>query len=198
MAVNIRNLAGVDLDQIFAARISAPVKPACNIRGPDGVDLVWRYEPYAGVAQASPTNIRGYDAQDLNQWFTTSAEQFNSANYSVNSFRPSGIAESSLTIQSDGSVVRQGTSTTYGSWRTPTQAGIGSGFEVIFTNAVGLSSNSAPVWTSLSSGQAVVLANSVLNTERNGSATYTIRRVGSGSIVSTGNINLNATVGLPP
>lgn len=80
---SFRNPAGVDLDLIFASRVSAKAANV-NFRNTDSVDISNRYEKANAVAPAATTNLRGPDGRDLNLWFTTSATTALSVNVSSN------------------------------------------------------------------------------------------------------------------
>lgn len=67
---NIYN--GVDLDSIFATRVTAPTS-AVGFRNADGQDLSLRYEKANAAPPTSNVGYRGPDGRDLSLWFTTDA-----------------------------------------------------------------------------------------------------------------------------
>lgn len=67
---NIYN--GVDLDSIFATRVTAPTS-AVGFRNADGQDLSLRYEKANTAPPTSNVGYRGPDGRDLSLWFTTDA-----------------------------------------------------------------------------------------------------------------------------
>ena len=67
---NIYN--GVDLDSIFASRVTAPTS-AVGFRNADGQDLSLRYEKANAAPPTSNVGYRGPDGRDLSLWFTTDA-----------------------------------------------------------------------------------------------------------------------------
>lgn len=69
---SFRNPAGVDLDLIFASRVTSATS-AVKFRNTDSVDISQRYEKANAQSPAASTNMRGPDGRDLNLWFTTNA-----------------------------------------------------------------------------------------------------------------------------
>lgn len=79
---SFRNPAGVDLDLIFANRVTAKAANV-NFRNTDSVDISNRYEKSNAQSPAARTNMRGPDGRDLNLWFTTDAAAGLSVNVSA-------------------------------------------------------------------------------------------------------------------
>lgn len=70
---NFRNVyTGVDLDSIFAGRVTAPTS-AVGFRNNDGQDLSMRYEKANAAPATAAVGYRGPDGRDLSQWSSTSA-----------------------------------------------------------------------------------------------------------------------------
>lgn len=69
---SFRNQSGVDLDLVFASRVTSPTSNT-NFRNTDSVDLANRYEKANATAPTSAVGMRGPDGRDLCLWFTTNA-----------------------------------------------------------------------------------------------------------------------------
>ncbi len=94
---SFRNPAGVDLDLIFASRVTSKTSNV-NFRNTDRVDISNRYEKANAQAPTSPTNMRGPDGRDLNLWFTTNATAGLSVNVATEDVRyNNGLSSSPIT-----------------------------------------------------------------------------------------------------
>lgn len=200
MAVNIRNNAGVDLDAVFASRVSTAPGTNTGWRGPDGVDLRLRYEPYNGISPASTTGRRAFDGRDLALWFATTAISFVGGNRNINVISPFNPGSAYVVFNSNGTVSME--SSTAGvstqSWATPTTAGIGSGYQIRFYNASAMTTDqSAGAWVSLGTSKTIGVLVNTINTTRYASADYQIRNASTLAVVASGSINLNVTYGSP-
>lgn len=81
---NFRNAyTGVDLDFIFAARVSSPTS-GVGFRNVGGVDLSDRYEKANSSPPTAPVGYRGPDGRDLSLWFSTDATGGLAINVSAN------------------------------------------------------------------------------------------------------------------
>lgn len=80
---SFRNQAGVDLDLIFASRVTAKTSDV-NFRNMDTDDLSLRYEKTNASPPTGATGLRGPDGRDLSLWFSTSATGGLAVNVSAN------------------------------------------------------------------------------------------------------------------
>lgn len=80
---SFRNQAGVDLDLIFAGRVTDKTSNV-NFRNTDTADLSLRYEKANASPPTGATGLRGPDGRDLSLWFSTSATGGLSVNVSTN------------------------------------------------------------------------------------------------------------------
>lgn len=196
MPVGLRNPAGVDLENIFAPRVSAAAANV-NIRHVGtGVDISQIFEPYNGVRPAQPVNIRAPDGRDLNLIFATTSDIFPSSDINYEDFNPSGSgATASITFNTNGEIVIAGGTSAPASddWKLPTMAGIGSGYEVMFTAVSGTWTGTLNTWQSLLSARSVSSSRTP-NGVSSPRLTAAVRRSG-GAQVSTRTVNLTLTNG---
>lgn len=195
---------GVDLDSIFAARITAP-GPITGFRNNDGVDLNQRYEAYNGVGIASPTGYRGPDGRDLSLYFTTVASMPVSKNFDISSFNestaPGQTATSDISFLPNGNVQLTATpgSTTMDTWAIGAYSNIGDLYEIQFVSRTGGAGGTwggvaLNTWLSLSTFKNQFLRRTNVGNS-SGSVQAQIRRVGTATVAAIYNISFYCDVG---
>lgn len=200
MATGFRMNNGVDLDQVFAARV-APAIGNVGFRRNDGVDLAQLFQPgNSGIV----TGFRRSDGVDLGSLFSNSAAQ--PVNFSGHMFNtPPGLGTGtiSLTFQSDGSIVFSNGSST---WYYPNTGGIGSSYDVNFSGSISGAGASLTgtysTWLDLSTSKSVGAQATMGggDSQRSGSGTISaqVRRKSDGVVVATGSFTFTVTSGGSP
>ena len=124
---SFRNSAGVDLDLIFASRVTAKAANV-NYRNTDSVDISNRYEKANAKPPTSATGFRGPDGRDLSLWFTTDATGGLAINMTANDVSyNNGLSTSPLTrtMQAGASVSATGGTGNYTyTWQIESSSGV--------------------------------------------------------------------------
>lgn len=112
---SFRNSAGVDLDLIFASRVTTKASNV-NYRNTDSVDISNRYEKANTKPPTSATGFRGPDGRDLSLWFTTDAAAGLAINVTANNANyDNGLSNTPVTrtMQAGASASATGGTGTY-------------------------------------------------------------------------------------
>ena len=112
---SFRNPAGVDLDLIFASRVTAKAANV-NFRNTDSVDISNRYEKANSAPPTSSVGYRGPDGRDLSLWFTTDATGGLSISMTANNvYYNNGLSNTPLkrTMNTDASASATGGTGSY-------------------------------------------------------------------------------------
>lgn len=194
---------GVDLDSVFAARVSAPTT-STGFRNLDGQDLNMRYEPYNGVDPTTPVGYRGPDGRDLSLYFSTSAGvpvNFTGYGRGENN-APSSTATANIVFTTDGRVTGSGIPIGSGdisSWFSSPRAGVGDDYDVfVDTMSAGLGTPSGTfnTWLQLNANRQFVLSITG-NAETARTSTAQIRRRSDNVVVCSGSLLWEARAGIP-
>lgn len=196
MATGFRLSNGLDLDQVFAARVSA-AGASVGFRNSAGSDLSTVLEPGQLGVYASLTGYKNSAGVDFKSLFSTVAGA--PSNFSVSPVRsvPSGTAGITTTVNADGSVTSKNETGTAmvgsGNWFSPNLAGVGSSYQVKFTLTSGTAWTGAAVNTWLAFPQSVGLTTS--GVEKTNVIAVSIRRTSDSVVVCSGTISLDVVVG---
>lgn len=194
---------GVDLDSIFAAKVSLTA-PTTGFRSLDGQDLNMRYEGYNGVNPASPVGYRGPDGVDLSMYFATTAGvpiNFTGSGSAQNEL-PSSSATASITFTPEGRIVGGGNPNGGGGttlWFSAPRAGVGNDYDVnvsTMSAGAGTPGGTFNTWLQLDQSRQFTLALSG-NQEVTRTATAQVRRRSDNVVVCSGPLQWFVAVGVP-
>ena len=201
---SFRNVnTGVDLDSIFAARVTLTA-PVTGYRNLDGQDLNVRYEGYNGFNPASPVGYRGPDGRDISLYFATSAgAPIDFVGYgSGENAIPNSTAIASITFTPEGRVVGGGSPSGGGGtnlWFSAPRTGIGNDYDVSVSTmsaGPGTPGGTFNTWLQLDQTRQFTLTVSG-NQEVTRTATAQIRRRSDNVVVCSGPLEWFVNVGVP-
>lgn len=134
MVTGFKTSSGVDLDTIFAARVSA-AGANCGFKNSAGVDLAQLFEPGSAGVHPTDTGFRNSAGTDLRLLFSTVAAAPTSFTGAFASrSKTSGTATVTGTIKADGTIVFTndvgGSAGPTKSWLVPNLAGGGALYDV--------------------------------------------------------------------
>lgn len=194
---------GVDLDSIFAGRVSLTA-PSTGFRNLDGQDLNMRYEGYNGASPSGPVGYRGPDGRDISLYFATTAGipiNFTGSANAQNEL-PSSSATAVITFNPNSTIVGSGSPTGGGgttSWFSVPRAGIGNDHDVFVSTmsaGAGTPGGTFNTWLHLDQSRQFTLALSG-NQEVTRTATAQIRRRSDNVVVCSGPLQWFVAVGVP-
>lgn len=196
---SFRDPSGVDLDAIFAPRISV-TGVTTNFRNTDGLDLNQRYEGIGSQTPSAPTiNMRTPSGVDLSQVFATMAgvpRNFSGAINATNS-TGTGAVTATITVRSGGQVAGAaspaGTATNT-SWFSVPRPAVGNDYDVNFVPVSGTWTGTVNTWQQLNTDRVVSMSRSTNGTST-GTMSIQIRRRSDGVVVSTGTYDVTITRG---
>lgn len=198
MTTGFQNSAGLDMDQVFAARVSAQAVTT-GFQNAAGEDLAAKLQPLSGNPKVGTQGFQLPDGRDFCQVFdTTASTPRNFAASASNVDQASSYA--ACIINPDGSVQAEGNDTAeWDNWSSPNVSGIGSQYEALLTQGSTSgqgeqTGNALGVWYSLSSS---VTRGISTHAPRNGNRifdstiTVQIRRASDQVVVCTGTLTLH-------
>lgn len=197
MTTGFQNSAGLDMDQVFAARVSAQAVTT-GFQNAAGEDLAAKLQPLSGDPKVGTQGFQLPDGRDFCQVFDTTAGT--PRNFSATASDASqGISRASCVINPDGSVQAVGNDTVgWDNWFYPNASGIGSQYQALLTQGSESGTGSSTgatlgVWTTISSGLTRGISSSAAgSSERIHTSTINvqIRRLSDQVVVCTGTLNL--------